>query len=150
LYILDDFIRALGLPEPVVKEDSYRICEVEPMGAIELAAQVKERLSLASVRLAGDRECQVRRIGFPWGGVGLSLNARWIETCLELGAEALIAGETDDYTMRAMIDVGVPIIETSHAESENPGLRHFAEILQGCFLDVPVRFIECKRPWITL
>jgi putative NIF3 family GTP cyclohydrolase 1 type 2 len=73
-----------------------------------------------------------------------------VEQCLAYCPDALIAGETDDYTMRAAADLGVSLIETSHAESENPGLRHFASMLQSEFAGVPVQFIECQRPWKTM
>ncbi len=150
LCILDDFRVALGLPEPTVSDGNFRVCEIEPVPAGDLAAEVKRRLGLESVRFSGDRRQSVRRVGLPWGGLGLSINAGFVEGCLARGADVLIAGETDDYSMRAVVDVGVPMIETSHAESENIGLRHFARMLADEFPDVPVHFIECPRPWITI
>jgi len=150
LCVLDDFRRALGLPEPVIAERMQRICEIQPMTAGDLASQVKERLRLESVRFVGDPERLVRRVGLPWGGLGLSINAGYVSECMQLGAEILVAGEVDDYTMRAAVDVGVPIIETSHAESENIGLAHFVELLQDAFPGTPACFLECRRPWQTM
>jgi hypothetical protein len=41
----------------------------------------------------------------------------------------------------------VPTIETSHEDSENPGLQRFCELLRGRFPGLRVEFIEVPRPW---
>jgi putative NIF3 family GTP cyclohydrolase 1 type 2 len=148
--ILDDFGRFLGLPEPVVKEGYIRIYEVEPITVRELAEQVKQRTGLPHVRVSGDPDKVVHRIGAPWGGLGLSLNTSFMQSLLEHDPDVFIAGETDDYGMRFAIDAGVPMIETSHATSENPGLEHFARDLKQQFPDLKVLFYANPPPWTTV
>ncbi|NOZ28342.1 MAG: hypothetical protein GXP39_09870 [Chloroflexi bacterium] len=147
LCILDDFIAALGLPPPVVSEEYWRVCEIPPTTVGELADRIKEQLALPSLRVVGELEQVVQRVGLPWGGLGLSLNASFLEGLLRYGVDALIAGETDEYAMWAMRDAGIPLIETSHAVSEEPGLRHVARLLAAHFPQVPVHFQEMGRPW---
>jgi len=148
--ILDDFGRFLGLPEPVVSEGYIRIYEVDPVTVRELAEQVKQRTGLPYVRVTGDLDQVVRRIGAPWGGLGLSLNTSFMQSLLAHDPDAFIAGETDDYGMRFAIDAGVPMIETSHATSENPGLEHFARDLKQQFPDLKVLFYANPAPWTTV
>jgi len=147
LCVLDDFWRTLGLPEPVVKDGYIRIHEIPETSVGELAGRVKKRMGLERVRVTGDPARRVRRVGLPWGGLGLSLNVAFIESLLGHEPDALIAGETDDYAMRYMVDADVPMIETAHSVSENPGLRSFAERLRSEFPGVKVVFYECGVPW---
>ena len=148
--ILDTFGETLGLPAPSVSEGYYRIYDIEPTSVRALALRVKESVGLSHLRVSGDVEKIVKRVGAPWGGLGLSLNVGFINGLLEYDPDVLIAGECDEYAFRFTEDAAVPMIETSHAASENPGLERFAEALQGQFPDVPVAFHEVPCPWQTL
>jgi len=147
LCILDDFGETLGLPAPAIKEGYYRIHEIEPTTVRELAEQVKKRLGMDQVRVSGDLDQRVSRIGLPWGGLGLSVNLGFVEGLLERGADGLIAGEMDEYAMNYVLDAGVPMIETSHATSENLGLQHFAQTLRDQFEGLKVLYFDVERGW---
>lgn len=147
--ILDDFAKALGLPEPEVREGYVRIHVIPLTTVRELAAEVVERIGLPHLRVCGDLDQVVSRVGLPWGGLGLSLNVSFLQSLLAHDPDVFIAGEADDYAMRFAIDGGVPIIETSHSASENPGLKHFAEDLQREYADLNVVFYENPTPWTT-
>ena len=43
--------------------------------------------------------------------------------------------------------LGIPMIETSHEDSENPGLRHFTALLAAAFPQVKFSFHENPRVW---
>ncbi len=150
LCILDDFARAIGLPEPRVKEDFVRIYEIPEISLGELALRVKRSLGLREIRIVGPSERTVRRIGLPWGGLGLSINVSFLESLLKHRPDALIAGETDEYAMFFALDAGISLIETGHSVSENIGLRNFAEILKREFPKMKIAFFECKRPWTII
>ncbi len=145
--ILDDFAAALKLPPAAVKEQFYRVYDIEPVTVAELAGQVRTRLAMAGVRVVGDMQRVVQRVGLPWGGLGLSLNAAFLEGLLSYEPDVFIAGETDEYAMFLARDVGVPLIETSHVVSENIGLRRVAADLAAAFPEVKVVFHEIKCPW---
>ena len=104
-------------------------------------------MRLDAMRVTGDLNKKVSRVGLPWGGLGLSINACFISRMLDYGVDALIAGETDEYSMFAAADSGVALIETSHTLSENPGLSHFAKILKKEFPELKIIFFSCPRPW---
>lgn len=63
------------------------------------------------------------------------------------GIDVMIAGETDEYAQWAARDADIPLIETSHTVSEEPGLRHAVEMLAAHFPETPVHFYELGRPW---
>jgi len=147
LCILDAFAEALGLPEPVVRREYVRIYDVPAVTAGELASNVKERMNLEAVRLIGEPCREVKRVGLPWGGLGLSLNIGFIEDLLRHNPDVLIAGETDEYAMCYALDADVNLIETGHSLSENIGLRKFVEILGQHYTETRIVFFECKRPW---
>lgn len=148
--ILDEFGKLLGLPEPVVKEGYTRVYEIQPVTVRDLAEQVRTRTALPCVRVSGDLDATISRVGLPWGGLGLSLNTSFLQNLLTYNPHVLIAGETDDYGMRFVLDSGVSIIETSHATSENPGLERFARDLKHQFPDLRVLFYANPVPWTTV
>jgi len=147
LCILDDFAEGLGLPRPTVKEGYVRIYDVPETTVRDFASKVKDRLNPGELRLVGDPSRKVRRIGLPWGGLGLSLNIGFVEELLSYDPDLLIAGETDEYAMYYARDAGVCMIETGHSLSENIGLRRFAETLRQRHPKVKVVFHECTKPW---
>jgi putative NIF3 family GTP cyclohydrolase 1 type 2 len=153
-HIFDAFAALLALPgapgsgsAPLVDEPPYgRVYAIEPQSVGQLARHVKERTGMSTLRVAGDPASVVRRVGLPWGGMALFVNVGYMQRLVELGADVFIAGETDNYAMRFALEAGIPLIETSHEVSENPGLRAFASEL-GRALPVPVSFYENALCW---
>ena len=145
--ILDDFAVELGLGTPAVSEGFYRIYDIKPRTVAQLTDQVKQVLDMDCVRVTGDPAREVSRVGLPWGGLGLSVNIGFIEGLLRYDPDVLIAGETDEYAMFYCRDADVPLIESSHAGSENFGLAHFAEDLAAAMPTTKVVFHRCPVPW---
>ena len=92
----------------------------------------------------------VHRVGLPWGGLGLHRNVGYQQKLIELGCDVFIAGETDSYGFRFSGECGIPMIETSHEVSENPGLRHFTRMLRKRFLQLKITFHECATVFDTV
>jgi len=145
--ILDDFAEELGLGSPAVSEGFYRIYDIEPRTVAQLTEQVKVTMDMDCVRVTGDPAREVSRVGLPWGGLGLSVNISFIEGLLAYHPDVLIAGETDEYAMFYCRDADVPLIEASHAGSENFGLAHFADDLAAAMPGTKVVFHRCAVPW---
>ncbi|MCX7600193.1 MAG: Nif3-like dinuclear metal center hexameric protein [Armatimonadetes bacterium] len=148
--ILDDFGKALNLPEPTVAEGYFRIYDVQPTPVVQVAERAKQRLKLPHLRVTGALDNMVRRIGLAWGGLGLSLNVGFLNDILRYQPDCLIAGETDEYAQRFCQDAGVVLIETGHAASEEPGLKHFAEWLAKNIEPVPVLFHRLCSAWVVV
>ena len=143
--IWDDFVEALGVSNPSPGTGWNKVLPIPETTVGDLVEDVKERMGLPQVRVAGDLTRRVRLAGFPWGGLGLDSNIGYMARCIELGADVLIAGECDEYGMVFALDAGVPIVETGHSVSENIGLEHFAATLSAEFPDLPVSFYPDTR-----
>jgi putative NIF3 family GTP cyclohydrolase 1 type 2 len=150
--IFDDFARVLGFGEPVTAQGLTKVFEIAPCSLGELVERVKMRLGMPAVRVSvvEGLEQPVHRVGLPWGGLGLFVNVGYQQELIELGCDALIAGESDNYGFRFAQELGIPMIETSHEISENPGLRHFAALLAEAFPEVTLSFHENPVVWQML
>jgi len=149
LCIFDIFAEKLGLGEPEAADHLAKVYKIAPCTLGELVERVKTRMGMKPLRVSapGGLGQQVSRVGLPWGGLGLFVNVGYQQKLLEMGCDVLIAGESDSYGFRLSGECGVPMIETSHEDSENPGLRRFCELLRARFPDVQVTFYEVPRPW---
>lgn len=147
--ILDDFARMLGLGGPVVAHGLAKVYELAPCTLEELVQRVKREVGLNAVRVSapGGLRQVVRRVGLPWGGLGLFTNVGYQQQLVELGCDVFIAGESDNYGFRFSAECGIPMIETSHEVSENPGLQHWARILGERFPELQVSYYECGLIW---
>ena len=150
LCIFDDFAAALGLHDVCAGEGYARIFRVPPTPLRDLIAQAKQATGVPAVRVVGDLDRCVERIGLPWGGLGLFVNVGFMQQLVQNGAQAGIGGETDEYAMRFAEDAGIALIETSHAASENIGLRHFAAMLAEAHPDLKVVFHDPGPAWRTM
>lgn len=148
--VLEAFERLLGLDSAVYSEGYVHIHEIEPVTVRELVEDVKRHTGMRAVRVAGDLTATVSRVGLPWGGTGLSVNASFINRLIEQEPDVLIAGECDEYAMRMVLDCGVPMIETGHAVSEEPGLKQFAAHLAEQFPGLRVIFHKSEPAWTVV
>lgn len=148
--IFDDFVSVLGLGQPVYTDGLTKICEIAECTLGELIERVKQRTEMGHLRvaLAGrSLDHRVHRVGLPWGGLGLFVNVGYQEKLIELDCDAFIAGESDSYGFRFCAELGIPMIETSHEVSENPGLRHLTDLLTAAFPQVAFHFYENANIW---
>ncbi len=139
----------MGLGQPIVSKDDYvKVYQIEPTSVSELAKRDKQSLDMDGIRVAiNDPNRLVSRIGFTWGGMGLFVNATFVQDLITAGCEVLIAGETDNFGMRMALEAGVDTVETSHEVSENAGLKSFADELAQLRPDLKVCFYEVERCW---
>ena len=145
--IFDDFADLLRLGRPVSAEGLVKVYEIEPVRLSELVVRVKSRTGMKALRVAAEDDPVVHRVGLPWGGLGLFVNVAYQQSLISLGCDVFIAGESDNYGFRFALEAGIPMIETSHEVSENPGLRHFTKILQARFPATSFTFFENPCCW---
>jgi len=147
--IVDEFSRACGMPETGVRENIFRVHDLEPPKTLrEIAEQVKKGLPIERVRVVGDLDRKIRKVGIAVGGIGLSINIGFWEKLAHFGAECVLAGETDEYQIRYAIDSGLCIVEAAHCLSENPGIAAFTRAFKHELENkVKVVFHDCGMPW---
>ena len=143
--VMDSMAETLGFTEHVHKSRYCCTYAVEPLTVAELADHAKLALGLPLVRVSGDPARVVTLVTVLYGG----LLQRWagVDEAVLAGADAIICGEALDYSFRAAVDADVALIETSHVNSENPGMREYARLLAGKLPEIPVRFIDAGMPW---
>ena len=147
--IFDTFADLFDLGNPVYTDGLVKIYETAPISLGDLIALVKNRMEMPYLRVAGvsNLSRKVHRIGLPWGGLGLFVNVNYQQNLIMQECDAFIAGESDSYGFRFAVEAGIPMIETGHELSENPGLKKFTEILMNAFPDVTFSFYESKSIW---
>lgn len=148
LCIFDDFAEAIGLGKSVAGDGYEKVYKLSrPMKVIDLANEVKNIINFDDIRIVGDSERVVSKAGNLWGGIGLSPNRYWMRKQIGLGAEVIVCGESDEFEMIYAREFGISLIVTSHAVSENIGLRNFALSLSKEFAAIPIKFFEVKVPF---
>ena len=154
LCVFDAFAAQLGLGRPIDDDGSGKYCNkmyASPVGTFaELVEHVRSATSMPAVRTTVEpADRKVARVGLPWGGMGLKANIGYVQTLIDLGADVLIAGETDEYAFYFAAEAGVAMIETSHELSEAPGLRILAGQLAGA-LGIECSFAERPCIWRSM
>jgi len=149
--VFDDFAAALGLPPPSHAEGLVKVYDPPPASVRDWVDRVKHSVGMDRLRVTAENlDRAVRRIGLPWGGLGLFVNVGYMQDLVKWGCDLFIAGETDDYGMRFALESGIPMIETSHEVSENFGLKHAEKMLAEGFPETEILFYENRIPWTIL
>lgn len=140
-FIFDDFAAVFGARRAVAGTGFVRVFEIEPLRLGDLVATARARLGLSALRFCGDPDRVVSRLGSMWGGVGTYRNSRVrLPHLMRYGADAIMAGEVDEFTWCQALEWDVPIVECGHAASEEPGLQNFADALAKRFPGLAVEF----------
>lgn len=151
LVIIKDMGRWLELGVPTKAENGATVWEMSECTLGELVAKVKRLSGIPAIRVSRpknkDMNTKVKRVGLLPGGGALCPNGGVFEPGTNAGVDVFVAGETDNYGFRRASECGIPLIETSHEVCENPGFRHFAEMLAERFANLSVIFYENTCPY---
>lgn len=134
----DTLIRKIGFEPCGVLDDSEmpgigRIAEFEPMTAAELAVRIKEKLGCGAVRLTGEGEKTVHRMGVCSGSGGDLL---W--EAILAGCDVFLTGECGYNKCEDAVEEGMVTITAGHFETENPICERLA------FLARDIACAECE------
>ena len=119
-----------SIPEEPTADSVMRIGEVEKMTLAEFAYFVKERFHEEAVRVVGDLEKQIKKVGII-GGSGASYTI----AAKKLGCDCLITGEVKHNNAIDAVENNIGIIEVSHSV-EAFFKEHVKEILSNAFPNV--------------
>lgn len=112
----------------------------------EIAHDAKERLDLPHVRVVGDPAKMCRLIGLSAGYRGGGVNS--IPLFSRYNLDLIVTGEgpeweTPEYVRDAIHQgAGRALLLLGHAESEEPGMKRLAKLLEREFDGVPVSFVK--------
>lgn len=141
LIIYDEFARSIGCGKSIAGTGYTQVFEMKPITVKDLIKSLKKKFNLDFIRYVGNESTSVRQPGLLFGGVGLNMNSKFkIPYLLNNGADVIVAGEMDEFTIYNCAEAGIPIIECGHAVSELPGLIKFTEMLKQRFPQLRINF----------
>lgn len=143
--IVDSFGKALGFTKQFSRGTYTRVYTIEPCTLAELAGRIKAKFGFPMIRVAGDLDRRVNRVGIAVGGLGQLWGIP--EEFARLGADAVIFGEILDYTVRFALEYGMAVIETEHCLSENFGVAGLADQIRKEYPGLKVVFLDTGSPW---
>lgn len=144
----DQAIAALGIAglRPVAQQKFFKVWRLaEPMSVSALLETARKALAYGDCRAFGDLGKRITQFAFLIGGFGEN-QLHMPQAAVELGAEALILGETSEFIVVAALEMDLPVIETLHSVSESPGIRRQAELLAEKLPGLPVRYVPSGAP----
>jgi putative NIF3 family GTP cyclohydrolase 1 type 2 len=140
----DQAVAALGIAglKVVGLQKYFAVHELpEPLTMAALYRRVESGLGLSGCRLFGDGDRRIRRFAFLIGGFGEN-QFHLPQTAVEMGAEAIVIGEMNEFIVIACLEMGVPVIESLHSASEMPAIRRQAELVAAMCPEVRVEFVR--------
>lgn len=115
-----------------------------------LAAAMKDKLKANVVRVVGNPDMKVTRVGFACGAVGSAVQMRMLQS---ENVEVLLAGESPEWEtteyVRDAVAAGMrkAVIFLGHRNSEEAGMEYCARWLKEVVPGVPVEFIAAGDPF---
>ena len=142
-------VEALGWRKFQNPENQYLF--VMPETTVKsLAEEVAKKLNSSVVRVVGDPEMKVTKVGLSPGAAGFQRETHALERD---DVQLLIVGETREWeTVEYVADAvtegrNKALIVIGHIPSEQPGMEECTRWLRGFVKDVPVEFVPASQPF---
>jgi putative NIF3 family GTP cyclohydrolase 1 type 2 len=145
-------IRSLGWEKFQNPENQYLFVLPETT-AKKLAEELANKLDSPVVRVVGDPEMKVTKVGFSPGAAGFQRETQALERD---DVQVLLVGETREWeTVEYAADAvtqgrSKALIVIGHVPSEQGGMEECARWLKGFVKKVPVEFVGTKEPFWTV
>ena len=140
-------VQALGW-EKFQNQNNQYLFVIPETTLAELAEQVARKLDSPVVRVVGDRDMKVSKVGLSPGAAG---SEREIHALEQDDVQVLLVGETREWeTVEYAADAvsegrKKALIVIGHIPSEQPGMEECARWLKGFVKGVPVEFVGSVR-----
>ncbi len=143
---VDELARTIDLPEPIERDFIARVYKMDRIPLKDFVKLLKERLKIDKIKVIGDLNSHIRKLGIAIGGMGLGVCLGFMERYYVGKCDTVLAGEADEYAQFYAKESKLNLIITGHALSENIGLKVMTRFLKKQFTDIPVVFFENKLP----
>lgn len=116
----------------------------------QLAEQVKRKLDVRALRVVGDPNMKLTKVGFLPGAAG---SERQIQALERPDVEALLIGESPEWeTVEYVADAATEhrhkgLVIIGHVKSEQAGMEECTRWLKTFVTDVPVTFVPTPEPF---
>lgn len=147
--ILAGMVHALGWEAYQDKQDQF-LFTIPEMTLVKLAAQLKSRLDLHTMRVVGDPAMKVTRVALSPGAAGMQTEIRALEIP---DVQLLITGEsreweTVEYAADAVSEKKQKaLIVLGHIPSEQAGMEECVRWLKPLVPEVRVEFVPAMQPF---
>jgi putative NIF3 family GTP cyclohydrolase 1 type 2 len=145
-------VRVLGW-EKFQRPDNQYLFVMPEITLKELAEQVSRKLDSSVVRVVGEPEMKITKLGLSPGAAG---SQREIQALEQDDVQVLLVGETREWeTVEYAADAvsegrNKALIVLGHVPSEQPGMEECARWLKGFVKNLPVEFVPAKQPfWVV-
>ncbi len=141
--------RTLGWQQYLVPPHD-NLYHVPEMTVAQLAAQVRDRLKIRTLRVVGDPQMKVTKVAFLPGSSGSVGHIKAMESDQ---VEAVMIGETTEWQAaeyaRDAVKAGKhkAFLLLGHVMSEEAGMEECARWLKGFVPEVPIEFIPAGEPF---
>lgn len=150
--------KELGWEKNLISTDNPWIYKIEETTLIDLAKFFKETLSVGVVRIVGNPNIKVSRVGILVGGgsLGLGVEEMPMQVMQQYDLDVLVCGEIYEWTLpayvndAAMLGFNKGLVIIGHERSEEWGMKHMVDWLQTLLKDIPVYFVNAEEPFIYL
>jgi putative NIF3 family GTP cyclohydrolase 1 type 2 len=147
-------LRDLGW-EAYETPSNRHIYTIPPTTVPALADLLKERLGIEAVRVVGNAEAHVEKVGLLVGGgsLGLGSDTMPMELMRDNDLDVIIAGEILEWTLcayvrdAAQLGLNKALIVAGHNRTEEAGMKHLPEWLAAILPSLPVFFVEAGDPY---
>jgi putative NIF3 family GTP cyclohydrolase 1 type 2 len=117
-----------------------------------LAAQVRDQLGIRTLRVVGDPQLKITKVGLSPGFPGFGVNRSFLQ---DDAVEVLLLGEAHEWeTIEYATDAVAAgkrkaLIVLGHIPSEQAGMEECARWLKTFVTEVPVQFVATSEPFWT-
>jgi len=145
-------MRSLGWQKFQNSENQYLFIMPETT-VRKLAEEVANKLESPVVRVVGQPEMKVTKVGFSPGAAGFQIETHALERD---DVQVLLVGETREWeTVEYVADAvtqgrSKALIVIGHVPSEQGGMEECSRWLKGFVQKVPVEFVATKEPFWTV
>ncbi|MGB4661453.1 MAG: Nif3-like dinuclear metal center hexameric protein [Mobilitalea sp.] len=124
----------------------------------ELCQFFKEKLNMKVIRIVGNPEWKVKRIGVLVGGgsLGLGIEELPMQTMQENNLDLLICGDITEWTISAYVrdaaalGINKGMLILGHERSEEMGMKHLGAWMKDIVGDIEIQFIDAGEPFLYL
>ena len=123
-----------------------------------LCEELKESIGMTVMRVIGDPDMPVSRVGvLPGGGsLGLGVEQMPMQLMRRRNLDVILCGDITEWTLPAYVrdaaqmGMNKAIIVLGHERSEEPGMKRLGEWMKDIAGDIPLYFTDAEEPFIYL
>ncbi len=123
-----------------------------------LCEYLKARMGMKTMRIIGNPDMPVSRVGvLPGGGsLGLGVEEMPMELMRRRNLDVILCGDITEWTLpayvrdAAQLGMNKAIIVLGHERSEEPGMKWLGEWMRDFTGDIPLYFTDAEEPFLYL